>query len=605
MSILCRLCENPIPSLLFDGHSSLCFQLHNLLQELDVVHRQLVRYFPFSDHDFSRFSELNMMEPDGLYQWIQSVGIQKETLRREKEKENTQKQGNITAVMELIEEKNRIEYKIQHLKDSLKKLVGEKEIVSMRKMGTKVSIRDFEFIKPISKGAFGSVYLVQKVKTLDFFALKAIRKNTLEMKKNVLKMERNMLIKMSNPFVVKIYYCFQSKTHVFLAMEYLPGGDLFSLLQNVGSLSDADCRSYVADMVLAIEYVHSLDIVHRDIKPDNFLIGNTGHLKLIDFGLSTIGSQSDVMVGVKRKRRNMKISEETPTLFQTPGIKKRVRELSNLQSFITPKQARQSNVKRFSSWLKRSACQSVRLRSPISIKNQLFTPAIQPQSVAKYFPPASKTKLILPTFVTPSSNHNVKLSPSLLPLSIDLATNTKFSYVGTPHYLAPEILESKNYSFAADIWSLGVVLFEMITGSVPFDGDSKQEIFQKILHSSVDFSLLPSDCSSDAADLLKCMLAKNPRDRWTLSEIKSHPYFHSIHWESHATSSAAFKPSLERAEDTSYFDPRKKFFSLPNLDSSFLSSPPTNSSVAEKEPILDFSFASLPCLLELNMLHLN
>lgn len=73
-----------------------------------------------------------------------------------------------------------------------------------------------------------------------------------------------------------------------MVLEYHPGGDCFSLLRNLGRLSDNHARSYLADIVLALEYLHSIGIVHRDLKPDNFLVSRTGHLKLTDFGLSSM-----------------------------------------------------------------------------------------------------------------------------------------------------------------------------------------------------------------------------------------------------------------------------------------------------------------------------
>ncbi|KAI8918021.1 kinase-like domain-containing protein, partial [Entophlyctis helioformis] len=153
------------------------------------------------------------------------------------------------------------------------------------------SIKDYEIIKPISKGAFGSVYLAKKRVTGDYFAIKVIRKADMVAKNQVMniKSERMILTQLDSPFVVKLYYSFQSKEHIYLVMEYLNGGDCAALLKNMGQLDETWARQYICEVVLGLEFLHSRDIVHRDLKPDNLLIDASGHIKLTDFGLSRVG----------------------------------------------------------------------------------------------------------------------------------------------------------------------------------------------------------------------------------------------------------------------------------------------------------------------------
>lgn len=155
-----------------------------------------------------------------------------------------------------------------------------------------MSIRDFEIIKPISRGSFGQVVLARKKTTGDVYAIKIqkkremVRKNQDKYARN----ERNILaLTHGCPYVVKLFYSFQSADSLYLVMEYLSGGDCFSLLRVFGSFSLDMVMLYIGETTLALEYLHERGIVHRDLKPDNLLIGADGHIKLTDFGLSAMG----------------------------------------------------------------------------------------------------------------------------------------------------------------------------------------------------------------------------------------------------------------------------------------------------------------------------
>uniref|UniRef100_A0A8C2E1N8 non-specific serine/threonine protein kinase n=1 Tax=Cyprinus carpio TaxID=7962 RepID=A0A8C2E1N8_CYPCA len=150
---------------------------------------------------------------------------------------------------------------------------------------------DFETIKLISNGAYGTVYLVRHKETRQRFAMKKINRQNLILRNQIQQVfvERDILTFAENPFVVSMFCSFETRRHLCMVMEYVEGGDCATLLKNMGPLPVDMTRMYFAETVLALEYLHSYGIVHRDLKPDNLLITSMGHIKLTDFGLSKIG----------------------------------------------------------------------------------------------------------------------------------------------------------------------------------------------------------------------------------------------------------------------------------------------------------------------------
>lgn len=153
---------------------------------------------------------------------------------------------------------------------------------------------DYDVSKLISNGAYGAVYLVKHKQSRQRFAMKKINKNNLILRNQVEQVfaERDILSFADNPFVVSMHCSFETKKHLCLVMEYVEGGDCATLLKTIGPLPSDMARFYFAETVLAVEYLHSYGIVHRDMKPDNLLITALGHIKLTDFGLSKMGLMS-------------------------------------------------------------------------------------------------------------------------------------------------------------------------------------------------------------------------------------------------------------------------------------------------------------------------
>ncbi|GMN46044.1 hypothetical protein TIFTF001_015229 [Ficus carica] len=326
----------------------------------------------------------------------------------------------------------------------------------------RTSIDDFVIIKPISRGAFGRVFLAKKRTTGDLFAIKVLRKADM-IRKNAVESilaERDILISVRNPFVVRFFYSFTCRENLYLVMEYLNGGDLYSLLRNLGCLDEEVARVYIAEVVLALEYLHSLNVVHRDLKPDNLLIAHDGHIKLTDFGLSKVGL--------------------------------------------------------------------------INSTDDLSGPAVSGTSLMGEDEPELSV-----------SEHQHR--------------RKKRSAVGTPDYLAPEILLGTGHGATADWWSVGVILFELLVGIPPFNAEHPQTIFDNILNCKIPWPQVPEEMSPEAHNLIDRLLTEDPNQRLGAGgawEVKQHVFFKDINWDTLARQKAAFVPTSESPLDTSYFTSR-------------------------------------------------
>ena len=162
---------------------------------------------------------------------------------------------------------------------------------------------DFIVHRTLSRGAFGEVLLARKRSTQDYYAIKVMRKRDLVRKNqmNYVLNERILMARMDSPYIIKLFYSFQTVESLYMVLEYANGGDVAKLLRNYGNaLSESWARFYAAEIVQALDHIHQLGIVHRDIKPDNLLISANGHIKLADFGLSQDGmDRAHVMPGAE------------------------------------------------------------------------------------------------------------------------------------------------------------------------------------------------------------------------------------------------------------------------------------------------------------------
>ncbi|KAK3551705.1 hypothetical protein QTP70_022564 [Hemibagrus guttatus] len=181
------------------------------------------------------------------------------------------------------------------------------------------SIEDFMVLKPISRGAFGKVFLARKKNNSKLYAVKVVKKADM-LDKNMsdqMRAERDALALSKSPFIVHLYYSLQTASKVYLVMEYLIGGDVKSLLHVYGYFDEDMSLKYISEVALALDYLHRHSIIHRDLKPDNMLVSNKGHIKLTDFGLSKV--KLDRELNLMDILTTPSLAKPKKDYFRTPG----------------------------------------------------------------------------------------------------------------------------------------------------------------------------------------------------------------------------------------------------------------------------------------------
>ncbi|XP_052333829.1 ribosomal protein S6 kinase alpha-2 [Oncorhynchus keta] len=292
----------------------------------------------------------------------------------------------------------------------------------------------FELLKVLGQGSYGKVFLVRKIRGSDrgqLYAMKVLRKATLKVRDRVRsKMERDILAEVNHPFIVKLHYAFQTEGKLYLILDFLRGGDLFTRLSKEVMFTEEDVKFYLAELALALDHLHSLGIIYRDLKPENILLDEEGHIKITDFGLSKEATDHD----------------------------------------------------------KRA-----------------------------------------------------------------------YSFCGTIEYMAPEVVNRRGHTQSADWWSFGVLMFEMLTGSLPFQGKDRKETMVLILKAKLG---MPQFLSPEVQSLIRALFKRNPANRLGagpdgVEEIKRHHFFGNIDWNKlyRREIKPPFKPAVGRPEDTFHFDP--------------------------------------------------
>ena len=183
-----------------------------------------------------------------------------------------------------INEKDRIKIinEINHL-----------ESQKIRKNREKQTIHDYESLSIIGRGAFGEVHVCREKKTQKIYAIKKMKKEVLAQKNQIIHIRNEQLFmsKVKSPWIVDLKASFQEDDYLYLVMEFLQGGDFMSLLIKKDTLTEEEAKFYTAELILAVDSIHKLDCIHRDIKPDNILIDKNGHIKLSDFGLAKVSDK--------------------------------------------------------------------------------------------------------------------------------------------------------------------------------------------------------------------------------------------------------------------------------------------------------------------------
>lgn len=463
------------------------------------------------------------------------------------------------------------------------------------------SIKDFEIIKPISKGAFGSVYLSKKKSTGDYFAIKVLRKADMVAKNQVTNVKAERAIMMwqgESEFVAKLYWTFSSKDYLFLVMEYLNGGDCAALVKVLGGLPEDWAKKYLAEVVLGIEHLHSRGIVHRDLKPDNLLIDQKGHLKLTDFGLSRMG-----LIG-RQKRALKSPNQSTPDLLKygpfarttsmassrsasfdlqgghspqstpvmTPDLAGPIGQPSyfslNRDSVLGREHSRRKSGYRSDSGNSdtfNALFRNFSLNDDTSQRGAPIEEETHSEGEGSPDPYALRPIISNASAGQPDTPpHNSMLPP---PMALFDPEDQNRRFVGTPDYLAPETINGLGQDEMSDWWSLGCILFEFIYGYPPFHGDTPEKVFENILARKIDWPEdAESSVSEDAKDLMTKLMTIESRDRLGANmaekyssggdEIRQHPWFNGTKWETLLEDEAQFIPAPENPEDTEYFDAR-------------------------------------------------
>lgn len=469
------------------------------------------------------------------------------------------------------------------------------------------SIKDFEIIKPISKGAFGSVYLSKKKSTGDYFAIKVLKKADMVAKNQVTNVKAERAIMMwqgESDFVAKLYWTFSSKDYLYLVMEYLNGGDCASLIKVLGGLPEDWAKKYLGEVILGVEHLHNRGIVHRDLKPDNLLIDQKGHLKLTDFGLSRMG-----LIGRQKRVLNSAANESAPDLLkQGPFANNRSASITSSRSTsfdfnghhspgstpqMTPDLAGSIGQPSYFSLnretsLNRESRRSTGHRSDSGgsdTLNAMFGSFSLNDSQTILNPRKSPIEEIseteasnLPDFLplhqtnSQSSSEQPRSTPpqtSMMPPPMALfdPDDSNRRFVGTPDYLAPETVNGIGQDEKSDWWSVGCILFEFLYGYPPFHGETPDKVFENILARQISWPD-DDDCevSPEAKDLMNKLLCMDPSDRLGANnqekfscggeEIRNHSWFEGTNWESLLEDEPQFVPAPENPEDTEYFDSR-------------------------------------------------
>lgn len=357
----------------------------------------------------------------------------------------------------------------------------------------RMSQSDFESLAVIGRGAFGEVRLVRTTShdKVEIFALKSMKKEMMIVKNQVghVRAERDVLAEANteNRWLTVLHYSFQDEANLFMVMDYMPGGDLMTLLMKEDVFTEHVTKFYMAEAAQAISSVHALGYIHRDIKPDNMLLDARGHLKLTDLGLcKKVGEASstdhpDVILASLSK--SGEIGKEMGMPPRPPTMVAQQQKQGGLAGHFSNMSVEMTDADD---------------EVPKGIKESDF-------------------------------NRSEKTRREMA-----------YSTVGTPDYIAPEVLAAQNgqsgysYSNVVDWWSLGVIMYECLVGYTPFYAEDPVTTCKKILKWQKCLSIPDETRRSVTPECLSFMstLLSNADSRAaTFEQIVMHPWFNGFSWD--------------------------------------------------------------------------
>ncbi|CAN4079197.1 unnamed protein product [Withania somnifera] len=358
-------------------------------------------------------------------------------------------------------------------------------IQAIRARDGNLGFNHFRLLKRLGCGDIGSVFLAELIGTRCFFAMKVMDRAALESRKKLVRAqtEREILQSLDHPFLPTLYSHFETDKFSCLIMEFCPGGDLHALRQKQPGkfFPEHAARFYVAEVLLALEYLHMLGIIYRDLKPENVLVREDGHIMLSDFDLSLRCAVS-------------------PTLVRSSN--------SSLES-------------KSSSYCVQPACiEPSCVVQPACIQPSCFTPRFLSKSKKE-----KKSKQKTETYYL--------VNRPLPELLAEPTSARSMSFVGTHEYLAPEIIKGEGHGSAVDWWTFGIFLYELLFGQTPFKGAGNRATLFNVVGQPLKFPETPS-VSFAARDLIRGLLVKEPQHRLAYrrgaTEIKQHPFFQNVNW---------------------------------------------------------------------------
>ncbi|CAI0389536.1 unnamed protein product [Linum tenue] len=378
--------------------------------------------------------------------------------------------------------------------------------------GRTVGLDSFRLLRRLGSGDLGNVYLCQirnPVVGLPqcSYAMKVVDKEALAIRNKLQRaeMEKEILAMLDHPFLPTLYADFEASHYSCLVMEYCPGGDLYAARQRQPGkrFPVSSAKFYAAETLLALEYLHMMGIVYRDLKPENVLVREDGHIMLSDFDLCL---KCDV---VPKLLRRPSAADGDDDCDDEVGGGRNGREACFTPSCAMPIRPVLSC---FSSRRKQSSVRTIVEQVECGEKKQ---------------------------------NHyhlhrGGQMESELVAEPVNARSK---SFVGTHEYLAPEVISGQGHGSAVDWWTLGVFLYEMLYGRTPFKGENNEKTLINILKQPLTFprsaaaaggSGRETEEMARVQDLISKLLVKNPKKRIGslkgAAEIKRHEFFRGVNW---------------------------------------------------------------------------
>ncbi|KAI9501843.1 serine/threonine-protein kinase dbf2 [Coemansia spiralis] len=388
--------------------------------------------------------------------------------------------------------------------------INETNILRRRRNRTRE--HEFDILAQIGQGGFGQVFLARKRDTGEVCALKKMDKKLLVRLNEVhhILTERDILRTSRSPWLVKLLYSFQDPRYLYLAMEFVPGGDIRSLLIHSDLFRHAVARFYIAEAVVAVCALHSFGYFHRDLKPENFLVDSTGHVKLTDFGLSHGHLSRPTLEAMRHKLENVK---DKQYVMQSSSEKR------SLSKYMAVRLAERSS--------------------------RAFSIVGSPDYMA---PEILYTSLAVDLHKEPKASCSSG------------EDNRSSQYSGASN--DPLSDAHLGYDFRVDFWSLGCILYEFYASYSPFTGPTADDVWRNVYHwnevlQRPDFASKEAEdnLTPETWDLISSLVCHRDIRLCSLGEIAKHSYFRGMDMLSlRETQMPPFVPSLQSDADHRHFD---------------------------------------------------